>query len=72
MKTTGGDLSWLNVKNERHNRSIHNMVIAGLLESNQHTKYGGVNQIHQHNSIYVKSTVDSTITNITLHGMVKA
>ena len=36
IKTTGGDASWLNGKNEIHNRSIHNMVIAGLLDSIQH------------------------------------
>ena len=26
METTGGDISWINGKNERHNRIIHNMV----------------------------------------------
>ena len=36
MEATGGDASRLNEKNERHNRSIHNMVIAALLGSNQH------------------------------------
>ena len=36
MKTTGGDAYWLNGKNERHNKSIHNMLRSGLLESNQH------------------------------------
>ena len=35
METTGGDSLWLNGNNERHNRSIHNMVRAGLLESNK-------------------------------------
>ena len=58
METTGGDLSWLNVKNERHNISIHNMVISGHLDSNQHTKDEVVNQRHQKKSIYIKSTVD--------------
>ena len=37
IETTGGDASWINVNNERHNRSIHNMVIAGLIDSNQHS-----------------------------------
>ena len=36
MKTTGGDSSWTNGKNERHIRSTHNMVRTGLLDSNQH------------------------------------
>ena len=36
MENTGGDSSWINVNNERHNIIIHNMVIAGLLDSNQH------------------------------------
>ena len=36
METTDGDASWLNEKNERHNTIIYNMVIAGLLDSNQH------------------------------------
>ena len=43
METTGGDVLWINVINERHNirihkRSIHNMLIAGLLEKNEHAK----------------------------------
>ena len=38
METPGGDTSWINGNNERHNRSIHNMVITGLLESNKHEK----------------------------------
>ena len=36
MKNTGGDASWLNGKNERHNRIIHNMVRAALIDSNYH------------------------------------
>ena len=36
METTGGDVSWINGKNERHNRSINNMVISVLLDINQH------------------------------------
>ena len=42
METTGGDASWINGKNERHNRSIHNMVRSGLLDSNQHEKNGAM------------------------------
>ena len=36
METTGGDASWLNGNNKRHNRSIHNMVRAALLYIHQH------------------------------------
>ena len=42
METTGGNASWINGKNEKHNRSIHNMVIEGLLDINQHEKNGAV------------------------------
>ena len=38
METTGGDVTWLNEKNERHNKIIHNMVISGLLDSNEYLK----------------------------------
>ena len=58
MENTGGDASWLNGNNERHNRSIHNMVIAGLLDINQHAKNGPVQQRHHQKSIYAKSTKD--------------
>ena len=44
METTGGDTYWINVKNKRHNRSIHNMVISGPLDSNQMKTNGAVNQ----------------------------
>ena len=36
MENTGGDASWVNRKNERHNRSINNMVWSGFIDSNQH------------------------------------
>ena len=36
MKSTGGDASWLNEKNEIHNIRINNMVRAGLMDSNQY------------------------------------
>ena len=57
MENTGSDASWLNGKNERHNRSIHNMVRSGLLDSNQHEKNGAVQQINQQRYIYAKYTV---------------
>ena len=36
IETTTVDALCLNVNNERNNRSIHNMVIAGLIGSNKH------------------------------------
>ena len=36
MENTGEDASWINGNNERHNRSIQNMVISGLIDSDQH------------------------------------
>ena len=36
MEATGVDASWLNGNNERHNISIHNIVIAALIYSNHH------------------------------------
>ena len=42
MENTGGDVSWPNKKNERHNIIIHNIVRAGLLDSSQHEKNGAV------------------------------
>ena len=36
METTGGDAPWTNNRSERHNRSIHNIVRKGILDSNQH------------------------------------
>ena len=36
METTGGNSSWRNGDNERHNRSIQIMVISGLIDCNQH------------------------------------
>ena len=34
MKTTGGDASWQNGKNELHNITIQNIRRGGLLDSN--------------------------------------
>ena len=36
METTSGDASWMKGNNEIQNRSIHNMVISGLLDIIQH------------------------------------
>ena len=58
MKTTGGDISWLNVHNEIHNRIIHNMVRVVIIDSNQHVKNGSVKQKHQQKSIYARSIVN--------------
>ena len=58
METTGGDASCLNGNNEKHNRSIHNMVISGLLDSNQHAKNGSLKKRHKNNPMDEKSTVD--------------
>ena len=38
MENTGGDTSWINGNNKRHNRSIHGMVISLPLDSNRHEK----------------------------------
>ena len=38
METTGFGAFCINVNNEGHHRIIHNMVISGLLYSNQHEK----------------------------------
>ena len=38
METTGGNALWTNGNNERHNRSIHNMVRSGLHDIIQHEK----------------------------------
>ena len=51
METTGGDASWINGNNERHNRSIHNMKRAGLPDSNQHEINGAVQQKNKQRSI---------------------
>ena len=56
MEISGGDAFWINGNNEKHNRSIHNIVIAGLLYSNQNEKHY-VQYIHQKRSIYAKYTI---------------
>ena len=47
METTGDDASWINGNNEIHNRSIHNMIRAGLLDSNKYEKKCADQQKHQ-------------------------
>ena len=42
METTGGNVSWINRKNETYNRIIQNMVREGILDKNQHEKNGAV------------------------------
>ena len=54
METTGGDVSWINKKNERNNIIIHNMVRSGLIDSNKHEKNGAVQQ--RHNKKYIEET----------------
>ena len=51
VEATGGDASWLDVKNEIHNKIISNMVRSGLTGVNQHEKNGTVQQRHQQKSI---------------------
>ena len=57
MEITGGDASWLNDKNKRHNISIHNMVREIFICSNKHEKNCAVQQRHHQKSINVKYTV---------------
>ena len=57
MENTGGDASWLNVINEQHNKSMHNMVRSGIIDSNQHGKIGVVQYNHQLNYMDAKLTV---------------
>ena len=47
METTAVDASWINGNNERHNRTIHNMVIAYLIGINSHEKNGVVQKKHR-------------------------
>ena len=36
LETIGGDASWINGKNERHNIIIHDMVRSGFIDINKH------------------------------------
>ena len=58
METTGGDASWLNGKNKRQKISIHNMVISGIIDTNQHEKNGPVPQKHHQKSIDARYIVN--------------
>ena len=44
METTGGNVSYINGKNEIHNRIIHNVVRSGILDSNQHNNNNNNNK----------------------------
>ena len=57
IKTSGGGVAWLNKKNERRNKNIYNMFIAGLLDSNQHFKNGAAPYDNQLKYIDANSTV---------------
>ena len=52
METTGGDASCLNGNNELCNRSIHNMVREGLLDSNQYEINGVVKSIDSNYTLH--------------------
>ena len=56
-ETTGGDASCFNWKNERHKRSIHNILGAGLLDSNQNEKNGAAQQKNQQRFMDAEYTV---------------
>ena len=49
-KTTGSDASWINGKNKGNTRSIQNVVISGLLKSNEHGN-GALQQKNQQKPI---------------------
>ena len=72
MKTTCGNTSWLNANNERHNISMHNMVISGIIDSNKHTKNGVLQQRHQQKYVDAKSTAYQTIPCLNLLDVVKS
>ena len=57
MKSIGGDASWLNGRNEQNNRSIHNMVMVGILHRNIHEKNSIVQQKNYMKYINKKYTV---------------
>ena len=62
MEITGGDAYFINGNNERHNRSIHNMVRAVLLDSNQHAnkRYCEVETSAEVNRCKFQSALDNT------------
>ena len=57
METTGGDASWLNGKNLRHNIIIHNTEREALLILIKIKTNGVVQQRHHQRFIYAESTV---------------
>ena len=70
LKTTSGDASCLNGNNERHNRSIQNMVIISLYDSNQHkNKLFCANETSsQAHRFKIHSALDNNSPHFTLYG----
>ena len=65
METTGVDEYWINGKNEIHNISIHNMVKAALLVSNQHeSKWCCASEI---SAEFHRCRIHSALDNISTH-----
>ena len=58
MEINGGNTSWINGNNEKHNRIIQNMVRAGLIGGNKNEKNGVVQHNHKLNYIDLKYTVN--------------
>ena len=71
MENNSGCASWLNVHNRLHNRSIQNMVILGIIDSNQHGKNGFVQKKNWLKYINTKFTVHCITPQLTFHGMYK-
>ena len=57
MENTCSDASWINIKNEIQNISIHNMVRTVLIDINRHEKNGDVQHRHNQKFIDANSTV---------------
>ena len=74
MENNGGDASWIDGNNERHNRIIQKMAISDLLQSNQHENIwccaadtsGELHRCRMHSALW------NTSPQLTLHGMVKS
>ena len=72
MEINGGNTSWINGNNEKHNRIIQNMVRAGLIGGNKNEKNGVVQHNHKLNYIDLKYTVNQITPNLTFNGMKKS
>ena len=70
METTVGDASWINGNNERHNRSIHNMLRAGLLDINYHENKWcfSVKTSAEVHRFIIHSDLDNTSPNFSWYG----